>query len=66
MPGIFTLARRNVRSDGTIILGFWGDVKGFWSRIFRIAEDCQDCLGRGQFWLRGYFLAGWEGRLSEL
>ena len=43
MPGIFTLARRNVRACGTIVLGFWGDVKGFWSRIFRIAEDFQDC-----------------------
>ena len=43
MPGIFTLARRNVRGCGTIVLGFWGVVKGFWSRIFRIAEDCQDC-----------------------
>ena len=29
MPGIFTLARGKVRSGGTIVLGFWGDVKVF-------------------------------------
>ena len=26
-----------------------------------MAGECQDCLGRGQFWLRGYFLAGLGG-----
>ena len=78
MPGIFTLARRNVRSDGTIVLGFWGVVKGFWSRIFRIAEDCQDCW-RGIDCCAGIIFrclkqdlqdlggfSGWEGRREQM
>ena len=43
-----------------------GPARVVWNGICGMAEDCQDCLGRGQFWLRGYFLASWEGRLSEL
>ena len=35
MPGIFTPARRNVRSDGTIVLGLGGVVKGFLEQDFR-------------------------------
>ena len=35
---IFTPARRNVRSDGTIVLGFGGDVKGFLGVLIFCAE----------------------------
>ena len=59
MPGIFTPARRNVRSDGTIVLGFWGVVKGF------LEQDFQDGRGFSGLLARDRLLCGDHFSLSE-